>query len=320
MMKLRPLCYAVARAGSRASTRSRTHLAATWLSSSSSSLSFAALFFSTKAADTSSSEVNLQQKLLQRLCWEAYLASGRGSDTLFQSIDYGSTGFISRKELVVFLNSVDGKGVNPKAFKILDVLADDHQIDLKEFKSWLIIATKFTTVKNSAYKTTFESHPDLGERKPQEESEYGNYSWNEVTMSQSLRRMQYAVRGEVVMKADKLKAAGREILYTNIGNPHSVEQKPITFFRQVLALCDLPASEGVDHPNADKMFPRDVIERARTLREAIGPSGTGAYTNSQGVLGFRENIAKFIAKRDGHPAYSGNIFLTNGAVSFSPLP
>lgn len=38
-------------------------------------------------------------------------------------------------------------------------------------------------------------------------------------MSQSLRRMQYAVRGEVVMLAEQLKAEGREIIFTNVGNP-----------------------------------------------------------------------------------------------------
>lgn len=124
--------------------------------------------------------------------------------------------------------------------------------------------------------------------------------------------MQYAVRGEVVMKADKLKSEGREILFTNIGNPHGVGQKPITFYRQVLALCDLPAEEGVDHPDIDKIFPADVIERARIMRNEIG-AGTGAYTGSQGLLAFREHVADFIQNRDGHPAYAGNIFLTNGA-------
>ena len=166
------------------------------------------------------SEADLQHKLLQRLCWEAYLGSGRGSTTLSQSIDTSATGYISRQELMVFLNSVDGRGVNPKAFAILDVLAEDHRIDLREFKSWLVIATKFGRATNVAYKASLEDHPHLGERQTVSQYE-GEFSWNEVTMSQSLRRMQYAVRGEVVMKADKLAAEGREILFTNIGNPHS---------------------------------------------------------------------------------------------------
>lgn len=117
------------------------------------------------------------------------------------------------------------------------------------------------------------------------------------------------------MKADALKAKGRDVLMTNVGNPQAVGQKPITFYRQVLALCDLPAEEGVDHPDIDKIFPKDVIERARHVRNAIGPAGTGAYTGSQGVLSFREDVANFISNRDGHPAYAGNIFLTNGASS-----
>lgn len=117
------------------------------------------------------------------------------------------------------------------------------------------------------------------------------------------------------MLADKLVAEGREILYTNIGNPHQVGQSPITYYRQVLALCDLPAGCGVDHPNIHEIFPSDVIERAKEYRDIIGPSGTGAYTHSQGILGFRKHIAQFIQERDGYPSYPGNIFLTNGASS-----
>lgn len=79
--------------------------------------------------------------------------------------------------------------------------------------------------------------------------------------------MQYAVRGEVVSRAGVLEGEGREILYTNIGNPHQVGQSPITYYRQVLALCDLPAECSVDHPKAEEMFPKDVIRRAREYRE-----------------------------------------------------
>jgi hypothetical protein len=46
-----------------------------------------------------------------------------------------------------------------------------------------------------------------------------------------------------------------------------------------MALCDLPAEVGVDHPYADKIFPKDVLAKAREYREAIGPAGTGAYTH-----------------------------------------
>lgn len=115
------------------------------------------------------------------------------------------------------------------------------------------------------------------------------------------------------MRADQLAAQGKEILYTNIGNPHQVGQKPITYYRQVLALCDLPAEQGVDHPNIYQIFPKDVVDRAKEYRQIVGPAGTGAYTHSQGLLGLRKHVAEYIQNRDGYPAYPGNVFLTNGA-------
>lgn len=60
---------------------------------------------------------------------------------------------------------------------------------------------------------------------------------------------EYAVRGEIVLRAiqhQKALAAAPgslpfdKILFCNIGNPQSLEQKPITFFREVLALLDAP--------------------------------------------------------------------------------
>ncbi|KAL3942243.1 MAG: hypothetical protein SGARI_000328, partial [Bacillariaceae sp.] len=73
----------------------------------------------------------------------------------------------------------------------------------------------------------------------------------EDTMSPLLRKMEYAVRGTVVIKADEIARELKDetskskypfdnILYTNIGNPQSVNQKPLTWPRQVLALVDLP--------------------------------------------------------------------------------
>lgn len=138
-------------------------------------------------------------------------------------------------------------------------------------------------------------------------------SWNKHTMSQNLRQMQYAVRGEVVIRADEMAAEGRKIIYTNIGNPHAVGQKPITYYRQVLALCDLPAECGIENPQVSSAFPTDVVNRAIEMRSAIGPAGTGAYTNSQGIAKFRDDVAAFLTARDGHVSDPGNVFLTNGA-------
>ena len=65
----------------------------------------------------------------------------------------------------------------------------------------------------------YERHSSTGPRRSSSLEVIPIYSWNEDTMSQSLRRMQYAVRGEVVMLAEQLKAEGREIIFTNVGNP-----------------------------------------------------------------------------------------------------
>ncbi len=114
---------------------------------------------------------------------------------------------------------------------------------------------------------------------------------------------------------DPAAAQGRKITYTNIGNPHAVGQRPITYYRQVLALCDLPDEFGIGNPRVASAFPPHAIDRARDMRAAMGPAGTGAYTNSQGMREFRDDVADFISERDGHASSSGDIFLTNGASS-----
>ena len=144
----------------------------------------------------------------------------------------------------------------------------------------------------------------------------------EETISRALREMEYAVRGSVVIAADKINdelAAGSKeypfdhIVYTNIGNPHSVGQKPLTWPRQVLALADLPDEVGVDHPDALKLFPADAIRRAREIKKGMANHGSGAYSHSKGVKLFREDVANFLKQRDGIPADPENIFLSNGA-------
>lgn len=143
------------------------------------------------------------------------------------------------------------------------------------------------------------------------------------TMSPSLLKMQYAVRGKVVIAADKiaddLKAGVGDypfdhIVFTNIGNPQSVGQQPLTWPRQVMALVDLPDAQGIDHPLAKKMFPADAVARAKEIKVALGGHGSGAYSHSKGVKALREAVAKFIEERDGGvPSDAEDIYLTNGA-------
>lgn len=149
----------------------------------------------------------------------------------------------------------------------------------------------------------------------------------EKSMTQNLRTMEYAVRGKVVIKADEINAELKKgsagypfdhIVYTNIGNPHSVGQEPLTWPRQVMALVDLPDEVGIDHPTVSKMFPGDAIERARLIKKSLDGHGSGAYTHSQGPLPFREEICRFIEERDGLEMGASDpscIFMTNGASS-----
>eukprot|EP00568_Trieres_chinensis_P006644 CAMPEP_0183293938 /NCGR_PEP_ID=MMETSP0160_2-20130417/2446_1 /TAXON_ID=2839 ORGANISM="Odontella Sinensis, Strain Grunow 1884" /NCGR_SAMPLE_ID=MMETSP0160_2 /ASSEMBLY_ACC=CAM_ASM_000250 /LENGTH=550 /DNA_ID=CAMNT_0025455153 /DNA_START=149 /DNA_END=1801 /DNA_ORIENTATION=+ len=159
----------------------------------------------------------------------------------------------------------------------------------------------------------------------------GRKRLTEDTMASTLKGMEYAVRGRVVIAADKISnelassssADGDKqtrdfdkIIYTNIGNPHSVGQKSLTWPRQVMALCDLPDECGVDHPRASKFFPKDAIDRAREIKAALGGMGTGAYTHSQGPAAFRSDIAAFVTERDGGvPCDPDCLFMTNGASS-----
>ncbi|MCX6158752.1 MAG: aminotransferase class I/II-fold pyridoxal phosphate-dependent enzyme [Ignavibacteriota bacterium] len=126
----------------------------------------------------------------------------------------------------------------------------------------------------------------------------------------NLIEAQYAVRGKIVIRAQELEEQGKKIIYCNIGNPQALKQKPLTFIRQVLSLLEYPDMLGMK--DAEKIFPADVIERAKLIMEK-NPTGTGAYTQSTGVPFIREAVAEFINKRDGIPADKDKIMLTDGA-------
>src|SRR5512139_1342902 len=105
---------------------------------------------------------------------------------------------------------------------------------------------------------------------------------------------QYAVRGPIVARAQELEREGREIIYCNIGNPQALEQRPLTYLRQVLALCQYPDLME----RARDAFPADVIETSRAILKGTR-HGLGAYSESKGVRFIREAVAAFIRERDG---------------------
>jgi aspartate/methionine/tyrosine aminotransferase len=119
---------------------------------------------------------------------------------------------------------------------------------------------------------------------------------------------EYAVRGPIVARAQELEREGREIIYCNIGNPQALEQKPLTYLRQVLALCQYPdlITRGAD------LFPPDVLETAGRILKGTR-FGLGAYSESKGVRFIRDAVASFIHERDGIPVDPEAIYLTDGA-------
>jgi alanine transaminase len=147
----------------------------------------------------------------------------------------------------------------------------------------------------------------------------------EETMSHHLKEMEYAVRGQVVQAAEELAKdlekhpeahpGINKILYTNIGNPHSVGQKSLSWPREVMALCNLPPESGVRNPEIHKILNDDVIARAlEIVEDDLDGKGTGSYSHSQGHIWFREDIAAFLEKRDGGvKASADDIYMTNGA-------
>ncbi|BGP51214.1 alanine transaminase [Rhodotorula kratochvilovae] len=139
-------------------------------------------------------------------------------------------------------------------------------------------------------------------------------------INKNVLEAQYAVRGAIPLRAEELreeleekgKAAGLpfdSVVSCNIGNPQQLDQKPLTFLRQISALTEYP--DLLEHPATSQIFPSDAIERARSILQEIG--STGAYSHSMGVPAIRKRVAQFIAERDGHDADPSKIYLTAGA-------
>ncbi|KAK7366836.1 hypothetical protein VNO80_08835 [Phaseolus coccineus] len=129
-------------------------------------------------------------------------------------------------------------------------------------------------------------------------------------INENVKKSQYAVRGELYLRASELQKEGKKIIFTNVGNPHALGQKPLTFPRQVVALCQAPFL--LDDPNVGLLFPADAIARAKHYL-SLTSGGLGAYSDSRGIPGVRKEVAEFILRRDGYPSDPELIYLTDGA-------
>jgi alanine transaminase len=129
-------------------------------------------------------------------------------------------------------------------------------------------------------------------------------------LNESLLAAEYAVRGPIVQRAQELEAAGRKVIYCNIGNPQALKQKPLSYIRQVLGL--LENTDLLQEPAVTAKIPADLVSRAREILR-LHPHGTGAYSQSTGIPFIRQAVADFIARRDGIEASKEQIILTDGA-------
>ncbi|MEW6013290.1 MAG: aminotransferase class I/II-fold pyridoxal phosphate-dependent enzyme [Elusimicrobiota bacterium] len=129
-------------------------------------------------------------------------------------------------------------------------------------------------------------------------------------LNPNLIKAQYAVRGKIVQRAYELEQEGKKIIYCNIGNPQALKQKPLTYVRQLLALCEYP--KLIEDQKTKALFHKDVIEKARKILTE-NPNGLGAYTQSEGMIFIRKAVSKFISERDGIESDPTKIILTDGA-------
>ncbi|KAK3349431.1 pyridoxal phosphate-dependent transferase [Lasiosphaeria hispida] len=138
-----------------------------------------------------------------------------------------------------------------------------------------------------------------------------------------VKAAKYAVRGELAVKSEEYRAYLRggltdlpftQVISANIGNPQQLDQKPITFFRQVLSLLENPALLNHKDVLLNQLgYKSDVIQRAEWLLKQVG--SVGAYSASNGVPAIRQSIAAFLERRDGFPAKESDIYLSAGASS-----
>jgi glutamate--glyoxylate aminotransferase len=130
------------------------------------------------------------------------------------------------------------------------------------------------------------------------------------SINQLMKKCRYDVRGEIYLAAVKRTQEGKEVIYTNVGNPQALGQVPLTFNRQVMSLMIAPFL--LDNPTVAAQFPSDAVARAKTYLSHM-KGGLGAYSDSKGNPYVRKEIADFITRMSGQPSDPETIFISNGA-------
>ena len=141
-------------------------------------------------------------------------------------------------------------------------------------------------------------------------------AFTKETMNQSLIKTEYAVRGLVPTRAGEIQKELEnknhsypfdQIVSLNIGNPQALNQKPLSFLRSVMG--DI-MSQSENKVQKEDTFNYDSQKQAEYYLKHIN---LNSYSVPGGYYFIRENIARFIEKRDGYPSDPNSIFMSNGA-------
>merc|ERR1712142_872954 len=120
-------------------------------------------------------------------------------------------------------------------------------------------------------------------------------------MNPCVKKMEYAVRGPLVIRASALEQELKQgvkkpfsnVIKANIGDAHAMGNKPITFIRQVMAIITHPPLLETD------AFPEDAKSRARDILAGCRGGSVGSYSDSPGIEIIRRHVASYIEERDG---------------------
>uniref|UniRef100_T1JF39 alanine transaminase n=1 Tax=Strigamia maritima TaxID=126957 RepID=T1JF39_STRMM len=134
-------------------------------------------------------------------------------------------------------------------------------------------------------------------------------------MNPNIKTMEYAVRGPIVTRASEIEKEleqgktkpFKEVIKANIGDCHAMGQPPISFLRQVVAMCAYPQLLE------DNKFDETAKVRARRVLDSCRGHSVGSYSDSPGIEIIRKDVAAYIQRRDGHPANYLDIMLCAGA-------
>lgn len=147
-------------------------------------------------------------------------------------------------------------------------------------------------------------------------------SLNYDNINPHIKAARYAVRGELAVRAEKYRAQLAKgdakdlpfdkVIFANIGNPQQLDQKPLTFFRQVASLLENPELlEKKDVLKEALGYKADVFARAEKLLNDV--KSVGAYSQSQGAPVIRDSVAAFIESMVAVPMLTVALLTTSRA-------